>query len=112
MLVDLKGLANGLDQIREILECTGEVDHRGGILWTAADCLRQADKLDKRADALKAELQELALSYEGTGELLFEDGRFSCGHWVEDDPEICVTCKGNVWCDSCPVCCGCVGEEE
>jgi len=53
MEVDLKGLADSLDRMREDLDPIGGVDHRAGYLYTAADCLRQADKLEGEILALR-----------------------------------------------------------
>jgi len=61
MKVDLIGLANALDRMREELPSIEGVDHRAGYLYTAADCLRQADKLERQNGRLK-ELYESAMA--------------------------------------------------
>ena len=59
MRVSLIGLARALDIIRENLPaCEDRVDHSGATLWTAADCLRQADALEAEVARLTRELDE------------------------------------------------------
>ena len=59
--VDLEGLAKALDRMRDELEPVEGIDHRAGYLYTAAECLRQAEKLERQNTRLK-ELYESAMA--------------------------------------------------
>jgi hypothetical protein len=76
MQVNLEGLAKSVDEIREGLEPRdGEVDHRAGILYTASECLRQADKLERQVVRVR-ELYESSMAivrrYQGEREGLLD----------------------------------------
>jgi len=70
MQVDLKGLAAEVDTIREELLAEEDeergVDHRPGILYTAADCLRQAEQLER-------DLADVKRRARTAGQLLIEE---------------------------------------
>lgn len=61
MKVDLEGLARSLDRMREELEPVEGIDHRAGHLYTAAECLRQAEKLERQVARTK-ELYESSIA--------------------------------------------------
>lgn len=52
--MDLNGLANALDRMREELPPAEGVDHRAGLLYMAADCLRQANELERNEGDIAA----------------------------------------------------------
>lgn len=57
MKVDTNGLAAAVDEIREGWTAhEDDVDHSGGILWTASECLRQIEGLE---DEVKKKRQAL-----------------------------------------------------
>lgn len=61
MKVDTNGLAAALDRMREELSPVDGVDHRAGLLYTAADCLRQVEKLERQNTRLR-ELYESSIA--------------------------------------------------
>jgi hypothetical protein len=65
MKVDTTGLAAAVDEIREgLTPLEDEVDHRGAVLWTASECLRQIAGLEDKMARFSAVMGKTATMLE------------------------------------------------